>query len=59
MWISGHILYDHAKILKVTMYINYDSVAKLKFVLLIILSVIILLIAVYGIKMNSSLSKII
>lgn len=48
-----------AKISKVTMYFNYDNILNIKFVILGIFILIILLVAVYGISMNRTLSNII
>ena len=47
------------KILKITMYLNYDKASQLKFVILGILSIIVLLIAAYGMRMNRTLLNII
>lgn len=47
------------KISKITMYFNYNKVSKLKFVMLGIFVLIILLIGVYGLRMNCTLSNII
>ncbi len=47
-----------AKISKVVMYFNYDNLLKLKLVILGLFILIILLVAIYGVWMNHTLSNI-
>ncbi|AKA68900.1 sensor histidine kinase [Clostridium scatologenes] len=47
-----------AKISKITMYVNYDKFAKIKFIILSLFILLIILVAVYGIWMNRTLSNI-
>lgn len=47
-----------AKISKITMYVNYDNFLKIKFIILGLFILLILLVAVYGIWMNHTLSNI-
>ncbi|NMM65928.1 HAMP domain-containing histidine kinase [Clostridium sp. P21] len=47
-----------AKISKIIMYVNYDKFAKIKFIILGLFILLILLVAVYGIWMNRTLSNI-
>ena len=47
------------KILKATIYLNYNNASRIKFILLGILPIVLLLVAFYGVKMDSNLSKII
>ncbi|MCH5138665.1 HAMP domain-containing histidine kinase [Clostridiaceae bacterium UIB06] len=48
-----------AKISKVTMYLSYDNLLKLKFIIMGLFVLIIILVAVYGIWMKRTLSNII